>query len=416
LSSTTIDIDLSRVDLSEADEFEAGPPHEIFKRMRADAPVHFNHSRDEADFWSITRHADVMAVTGDEVTFSSASPIAFMHDEKSIIPIEVLQGMMVNMDPPKHSRYRKVVRASFTPKAMAQFEPTIRALCTELVDNIVERGECDFVDDLAVDLPIAAICAVLGIPDADRRQLFNWTNVLIGAQDPMLRGSDETLFTALGEIGQYTAELVADRQQNPRDDLLTKIITAEIDGERLEFEELVSFFILLFGAGNETSRNSLSLGMRALIENTEQRAILAGNPDLLPQGVDEIFRYVTPLMHFRRTATRNTEIAGQPIAAGEKVVMWYASANRDERVFEEPDRFDVNRDTTGIVHTAFGSGIHKCLGQHLARLELVSMYRELLARIPDMELTGDVEYLRSNLFYGLKRMPVSFTPSSKTAS
>ena len=416
LSSTTIEIDLSHVDLSEADEFEAGPPHEIFKRLRAEAPVHRNHSREEADFWSITRHADVIAVTADEVTYSSASPIAFMHDEKSIIPIPVLQGMMVNMDPPKHSRYRKVVRASFTPKAMGRFEPTIRALCTELVDNIVERGECDFVDDLAIDLPIAAICAVLGIPDADRRQLFNWTNVLIGAQDPMLRGSDETLFTALGEIGQYTGELVADRQQNPREDLLTQIIHAEIDGERLEFEELVSFFILLFGAGNETSRNSLSLGMKALMDNPAQRQKVIEDPDLLPTAIDEIFRYVSPLMHFRRTATRDTEIGGQPIAAGEKVVMWSASANRDERVFQDPDRFDVTRQTPGVVHTAFGSGIHKCLGQHLARLELTSMYRELLARVPDMEPAGDVEYVRSNLFYGLKAMPVRFTPSARNGT
>jgi cytochrome P450 len=416
VSSTTVEIDLSRVDLSDADEFEAGPPYEIFARMRDEAPVHLNRSREEADFWSVTRHADVIAVTADEVTFSSASPIAFMHDEKSIIPIPVLQGMMVNMDPPKHSRYRKVVRAAFTPKAMAQFEPTLRALCTELVDNIVERGECDFVEDLAIDLPIAAICAVLGIPNADRRQLFNWTNVLIGAQDPLLRGSEDALFSALGEIGQYTGALVADRQQNPRDDLLTRIIHAEIDGERLEFEELVSFFILLFGAGNETSRNSLSLGMRALMEHPEQRAKVLADPALLPRAVEEIFRYVTPLMHFRRTATRDTEIAGQPIAAGEKVVVWYSSANRDERAFEDPDAVDVTREPAGASHTAFGNGIHKCLGQHLARLELITMYRELLARIPDMEQAGDVEYLRSNLFYGLKRMPVRFTPGPRSTA
>jgi cytochrome P450 len=410
------DIDLSRLDLSEADEFESGPPHEIFTRMRADAPMHLNRSREEADFWNITRHADVMAVTGDEVTFSSASPIAFMHDEKSILPVEVLQGMMINMDPPKHSRYRKIVRAAFTPKAMAEFGPRIQALCTELVDNIVERGECDFVDDLAVDLPIAAICAVLGIPDADRRQLYAWTNVLIGAQDPMLRGSEAALFTALGEIGQYTGELVADRQANPRDDVLTRIVQAEIDGERLEFEELVSFFILLFGAGNETSRNTLSLGMRALIEHPEQRRKLIADPELVPRGVEEIFRWVTPLMHFRRTATRDTEIAGHPIAAGEKVVVWYASANRDERVFDDPFSFDVERDMTGVAFASFGNGIHKCLGQHLARLELITMYRELLTRIPDMEMAGDVEYVRSNLFYGLKRMPVRFTPGARSTS
>ncbi|MGE4427996.1 MAG: cytochrome P450, partial [Solirubrobacteraceae bacterium] len=335
ISATT---DLESIDLSEADEFEAGPPHAILTRLREEAPVHLNRSRDEAPFWNITRHADVMAVTADERTFSSASPIAFMHDEKSILPVEVLQGMMINMDPPKHSRYRKIVRAAFTPKAMAHFGTQIQDLCTELVDGVVERGECEFVEDVAVTLPIAAICAVLGIPGADVRQLYHWTNVLIGAQDPTLRTSDEELFGALGEIGGYMAELVQERQRTPREDLLTRIIEAEVDGERLAFEELVSFFILLFGAGNETSRNTLSLGLRALIQHPDQKQRLIDDPDRIPQGLEEIFRWVTPLMHFRRTATVDTEISGHPIAAGEKVVVWYASANRDERAIEDPFR------------------------------------------------------------------------------
>jgi len=413
---TAQDVDIDTIDLSEADEFEHGPPHHLFQRLRDDAPVHHNRSRDEADFWNVTRHADVMAVTADEVTFSSASPIAFMHDEKSILPVEVLQGMMINMDPPKHSRYRKVVRAAFTPKAMAEFDPAIEKLCTELVDDIAERGECDFVEDLAITLPIAAICAVLGIPGADVKQLYNWTNVLIGAQDPMLRSSDEALFQALGEIGEYAGGLVAERQQAPRDDLMSRIVHAEIEGQRLEFEELVAFFILLFGAGNETSRNTLSLGLRALMLHPAEKQKLIDDPSLIPNAVEEIFRWVTPLMHFRRTATVDTRIGDQDIAAGEKVVVWYSSANRDERAIEDPFRFDVSRDPRAVQQAAFGNGIHKCLGQHLARLELVHMYRELLMRLPDIEPAGEPVHVLSNLFYGLKTMPVGFTPAARSAT
>jgi cytochrome P450 len=411
---TTTAIDVSTIDLSDADEFESGPPYELFAKLRAQAPVHRNRSKVESDFWSVTRYEDVVAVTRDTETFASGRPIAFMHDERSIVPIPVLQGMMVNMDPPKHTRYRKIVQASFTPRAINAFEPQIAAVCSELVDNIIERGECDFVEDIAIDLPIAAVATVLGIPDADRRQLFEWTNKLVGAQDPMVRGSDEELFQALGEIGQYTGELVSERQRNPRDDLMTRIIEAEVDGERLDFEELVSFFILLFGAGNETSRNSLILGWKALIENPDERRKLIADRSLIPGAVEETLRYITPLMHFRRTATRDTELAGQPIAAGEKLILWYASANRDESVFERADCFEVEREFEGINHTAFGSGIHKCLGQHLARLEVKIMYRELLERCPVMELAGDVRYFRSNLFHGLTTMPVAFTPAARS--
>ena len=414
MSTSTTELPLERVDLSEADEFETGPPHALFARMRAEAPVHRNRSRDEADFWSLFRHEDIGAVLKDSDTFASGRPIAFMHDEKSILPVEVLQGMMVNQDPPQHTKSRKIVRASFTPKAMKEFEPAIAALCTELVDGIVERGECDFVDDLAVDLPIAAITAVLGIPDADRRQLYEWTNVLIGAQDPTLRESDEALMQTLGAIGEYTAHLVQQRSEAPRDDLMTRIIHSEVDGDRLAFEELVAFFILLFGAGNETSRNTLSIGWRALMEHPDERQKLIDDPGLIPDAVEEILRYVSPIMHFRRTATKDTVISGHRIAAGDKVVMWYASGNRDEAVFDNAEALDVTRDLRRATYLSFGGGIHKCLGQHLARLELVLMYRELLRRLPDMAVAGDIETLRSNLFYGYIHMPVSFTPGPRS--
>lgn len=405
---------LDQIDLSEADDFESGPPHALFAQMRATGPVHRNRSREEADFWSLVRHEEITAVLRDSETFSSARPIAFMHDEKSILPVEVLQSMMINMDPPAHSRYRRIVQNAFTPGAMARFEVPLQTVCTELVDGIIERGECDFVDDLAVPLPLMAITAVLGVENPDIRQLYHWTNVLIGAQDPTLRADQDVLMQTLGDIGAYTAELVQSRQQDPRDDVMSRIIHAEIDGERLAFEELVSFFILLFGAGNETSRNSLSIGWRALMEHPDQRQKLIDDPSLIDNAIEEVLRYVTPLMHFRRTATRDTEIAGQPIAEGEKVVMWYASGNRDERAFESPDAFDVTRDFSRVKGLALGGGIHKCLGQHLAKLELRLMFGELLRRAPDMEVSGELGHLRSNLFYGLTSMPVSFTPGTRS--
>jgi cytochrome P450 len=414
VTTTSAGVELDQIDLSDADDFESGPPHRLFEQLRAQAPVHLNRSKVERDFWSVTRYEDVMAVTQDNVTFASGRPIAFMHDENSILPIPVLQGMMINKDAPDHSRYRKVVRAAFTPGAMQAFAPQIQALCTELVDGVVERGECDFVDDVAIDLPIAAVMSVLGMPDADRRQVFEWTNKLVGAQDPNLRGSQEELFAALAEIGEYTAGLVADRQQHPREDLMTRIVNAEVEGERLTFEEVVSFVIILMGAGNETSRNSLSLGLRALIEHPDQRQKLIDDPSLIPNAVEEVFRWVTPLMHFRRTATCDTEIAGQAIAEGDKVIVWYSSANRDESAIDRAGTFDVTRSPKDRTHAAFGNGVHKCLGQHLGRLTLQTMYRELLTRIPDMELTGDVSYMRSNLFHGLTKMPVAFTPGRRS--
>jgi linalool 8-monooxygenase len=412
-TTTTAELDLARVDLSEADEFESGPPRELFARMRAEAPVHRNRSRDEADFWSLFRYEDVATVVRDNETFASGKPIAFMHDEKSILPVEVLQGMMVNMDAPAHSRYRKIVRGAFSPKAMSQFEPAIAALCTELVDGIIERGECDFVEDVAITLPLAAITAVLGIENPDIRQLYEWTNVLIGAQDPTLRESDAALFETLGAIGEYTAHLVQDRKDSPRDDLMTRIVHAEVDGQHLEFDELVSFFILLFGAGNETSRNTLSIGWTELMRHPDERQKLIDDPDLIPAAVEEILRYVSPIIHFRRTATRDIEIGGQAIAEGDKVIMWYASANHDESVFEDPGKLDVTRDLKRTPHTTFGGGAHKCLGQHLARLELRLMYHELLRRVPDMELAGELKHVRSNVFYGLTSMPVKFTPGKR---
>lgn len=415
MSTAEAPLDLNRVDLSEADEFVAGPPHHIFSQMRADGPVHRNHSQHEGDFWSVVSHAEINTVLRDSETYSSARPMAFMHEENPIIPVEVLQSMLLNMDAPNHTRYRKIVRGFFSPGVMAQHEDLVARHCREIVDGIIERGECDFVEDVAITMPLAVITAVMGIENPDIKQLYDWTNILVGAQDPTLRSDDGALMQALTDIGTYIVELVEDRRDNPRDDLMSRIVHADVDGEQLEFNELIAFFILLLTAGNETSRNTLSIGWHALMEHPDQRQKLIDDPSLIGGCLDEMLRYVTPLMHFRRTATKDTELGGHAIAEGDKIIMWYASGNRDETVFERADQLEVQREIKAGSHLALGGGAHKCLGQHLARLELRSMFDELIRRVPDMELAGDIGHVRSNLFYGYTTMPVRFTPGPKTS-
>jgi cytochrome P450 len=404
--------DLEQVDLSQPDAFRQGPPYELFRVMREEAPIFPNRSRDDSDFWSITRYDDIKRVTADWETFSSARPTAFMHDSDPIVPVDVLQQQMINMDPPRQGEYRRISRGRFTPPSVAKLEEELSTTYRAIVDRVASRGECDFVHDLAVELPLLAITRILGIESPDIAQFHRWTEILFGSQDADLRGGPEVLGQAIHEIGEYLAELVEERRVAPRDDLLTRLIDAQVDGKSLSFPELQSNFMLMFGAGNETTRNSLTLGMIALMEHPEQRQKLLDDLSLLPNAVEEILRWATPLMHFRRTATRDAEIAGQRIAAGDKVVMWYVAGNRDGRAFPDPDVFDITRDLQTNTPLTFGNGIHRCLGQHLARLELRIMLTELLTRIPDMEPAGEPVKPVSNWFHGVSSMPVHFTPAA----
>jgi cholest-4-en-3-one 26-monooxygenase len=316
------------------------------------------------------------------------------------------------MDPPKHTRYRLLVQKGFTPRMIALLEQYLTHRAILIVDNIIERGQCDFVTDLASELPLQAIAEIMGVPQEERKLLFDWSNRMIGLDDPEYAGDKNDGATASAELYMYVNQLAKQRESDPRDDIVTKLINAELDGDKLSEVEFDMFMLLLTVAGNETTRNTTSWGMWALMENPEQYKALVNEPDKLDRAIEEILRWATPVYHFRRTALADTEVHGQEIKQGDRVVMWHTSADRDEEVFDDPFTFDIDRWPN--KHIAFGGGgAHYCLGANLARMELQLIFREILERIPDMRLNGPVDMLRSNFIGGVKHMPVTFTPGAK---
>ena len=402
-------VDLEGVDLSDLDQFADGPPYELFARMRAVAPVHWNPLADEPGFWSLTRFRDIEAVSRDHETFSSAAGGVFLRTERGPVPLEMLRGVILGMDPPLHDRVRGIVQRVFVPRMIAEREASIAERVDRLIDSVIERGSCDFVQDVAVELPLQVIAEMLGVPQDDRMLLFELTNQLSHAA---ALGDPTQGEQAIMALGFYMAEMVLERRENPGDDLVSKIVSAELDGERLLDEEVVPFCALLMFAGNDTTRNTASGAVRALLENPDQRRLLAENPALIPGAVEEFLRWVTPVIHFRRTATRDTQIGGQRIAAGDKVTMWYSSGSRDEEVVSDASRFDVTR--AKVDHQAFGGGgKHFCLGAQLARMELRILFTRLLERIPEMELAGPVTRLRSNFGNELASLPITFPAAGR---
>ncbi|HEY8518289.1 MAG TPA: cytochrome P450 [Candidatus Binatia bacterium] len=406
-------MELHEVDLVNPDIWVEGVPHEAFRLLRRKAPVFWQEMPGSRGFWAITRYDDVVAVSKDPATFSSYKGGTILRD----LPEEDLNNtrtMMLNMDPPQHSKYRKLVSQGFTPRRTAMLEPRIRAATTAILDAVAERGECDFVRDIAAELPLIVIAELIGVPLEDREKIFELSNRLIGFDDPEFQNSENDGKAAAMEMWMYANQLAQERKNAPRDDLVSLLMTSEVDGEKLSEMEFDSFFLLLAVAGNETTRNLISGGMLALIEHPDERRKLIENPNLIPTAVEEMLRWVSPVSQFRRTATRDTEIRGQKIREGDKVVIYYQSANRDEDVFPDPFKFDVTR--TPNNHLAFGIGEHFCLGANLARLEIRVMFEELLRRMPDIELAGPVRRLRSNFINGIKEMPVRFTPTRKLAA
>jgi cholest-4-en-3-one 26-monooxygenase len=407
---------LSDVDLLDLDRFQRLEHHEMFKVLRDEAPVFWHEHPTAKGFWNVTRHADLVAVNRDAQLFSSET------GGISILTPDEMGGaesggidprglMMLYTDPPKHTRYRLLVNKGFTPRMIGLLEQYLTNRATLIVDNIIERGSCDFVDDLAAELPLQAIAEIMGVPQEERRMLFDWSNRMIGLDDPEYASDDGA--AASGELYMYVNELAKKRSTDPRDDIVTKLINAEIQGDKLSELEFDMFMLLLTVAGNETTRNTTSWGMWALMQNPDQYAAMHDDVDgKLDRAIEEILRWATPVYHFRRTAINDTEIAGQPIAAGDKVVIWHTSANRDERVFTDPFTFDIDRWPND--HIAFGGGgPHFCLGANLARMELKLIFREILERIPDMKLTATPDMLRSNFIGGIKHMPVTFTAGAR---
>jgi cholest-4-en-3-one 26-monooxygenase len=314
--------------------------------------------------------------------------------------------MMLNMDPPMHTRYRRLVNKGFTPRMVNELEDRIVERTRQLVSEAREKATFDFVTDIAAELPLQVIAELMGVPQEDRHKVFDWSNRMVGSNDPEFLEAPELATAAAMELFAYADALTVERKANPHEDLVSILAHAEIDGDQLNQIEIDLFFMLLAVAGNETTRNLLSHGMLALMENPDERRKLVDHPELLDSAIEEMLRFASPVMHFRRTATKDTEIGGQLVSEGDKVVFWHISANRDDQVFEDPDRFDIARSPND--HVAFGGGgSHFCLGANLARLEIRIMFSEVLRAMPDLEPAGDVQRLCSNFINGIKHLPVA---------
>jgi cholest-4-en-3-one 26-monooxygenase len=395
--------------LDDPGSFAEGVPHEWFRVLRAEAPVYFHEASEGPGFWCVTRYDDVKQVSRNPRVFSSWLGGTNLLD----LPepdLNAVRAIMLNMDPPQHVKFRRLVQRGFTPRQVEQMRPRVREIARRIVDDVASKGQCDFVADVAAKLPLEVICDMMGVPERDRHGIFELSNRLIGFDDPEYQTSEQDGKIASAEMFTYAMHLAAKVMADPEpsDTLVHRLLSADVDGERLTELEFSSFFLLLAIAGNETTRTVTSWGMHAFIEHPDQQERVRRDPSLLPSAVEEILRFAPAVHHFRRTATCDTTIRGQAIPAGARVVIWYPSANRDESVFREPDRFDVTRQPN--PHLSFGIGEHFCLGAHLARMELQEIFRELLRRIPDMELAGPPRRLRSNFVNGCKQMPVRFTP------
>jgi cytochrome P450 len=393
--------------------WQEGPPHETFRDLRARCPVHWTSEvtqyPEEAGFWSVTRADDVLAVSRDWETFSSERGGVTALTE-AIMPLALQQAMFIGMDPPKHDRLKALFQRGFTPRRIAEHEPEIRAVATGVLDSLAGRETCDLVSDVAQPVVARVIGSFMGIPPEDDAIWARLMNATLGADDPDLNpdGVQAIMERDVPEIFERCRRLIAERRERPTDDLTSVLVHAEIDGARLEEHEIVMGFFLLVAAGNDSTKATYASGMRALLEDSAQRAALLDDPSLIPGAVEEALRMFPAFAHFRRTATRDTELAGQPLREGDKVVMWYVSSNRDESRYEDPDRFDVRRNPE---HQAFGAGgRHFCLGTALARLELRILFEETLARYPQMELAGTPRPAVSAFLNQLKSLPVRLRP------
>lgn len=404
---------LADVDLYNPDTFVQGVPHEMFATLRREAPV-YRHLDERGDpFWCVTRHADIVTVNRDAETYSSWRGATYIDD---LAPDDLAgqQLMMLNMDPPDHTALRKIVSKGFTPRRIGQLHDILAERATSIVDAVIERGECDFVVDVASELPLQAIADFLGVPQEDRKLIFDLTNQMIGSSDPEFHREEGQERAAAGQMFAYSLEMFEDRQRHPRDDIATALIQADVHGEKLGELDFNMFFMLLAVAGNETTRNAISHTQLALMEHPDERRRVLEDPSKLDALIEEGLRWATPVMQFRRTATRDTVLHDVEIAEGDRVVIWHMSGNRDEAVFDDPYTFDIDRPTGHYSqHIAFGGGGHHfCLGANLARAEMKVMLSEILRRMPDMEQTAPAQRLRSNFINGLKHLPVTFTPSS----
>ncbi len=407
------DIDMGTMEFwARNDAFRDG----AFATLRREAPITFFREVEYDGFEAGAGHWALMKF--DDVHFASRHPEIFSSYPNITIADQIPEvaeyfGSMIALDDPRHARLRNIVRSAFTPKVVARTEESVRNRARRLVSDMIANnpdGDGELVAELSGPLPLQVICDMMGIPESDHQRIFHWTNVILGFGDPDFATDFGEFMKVALEIGAYATALAEDRRANPRDDLTTALVAAEVDGERLNSAEIASFFILLAVAGNETTRNAISHGVLALSRYPEQRDIWWNDfAAIAPTAVEEIVRWASPVVYMRRTATRDVDVSGVKIAAGDKVTLWYASANRDEDKFDNPWMFDVAREHNH--HVGFGGGgVHFCLGANLARREIAMVFEELHTQIPDITATGEPAMLLSAFIHGIKRLPVSWTP------
>ena len=405
--SSSETVNLQAVQVADEALWLEGPPHELFRQLRRECPVHWSagiaQSPEDAGFWSVTKAEDVHTVSRDWETYSSASNILLTDYQ---VPVDFIQRMFIGMDPPKHDRLKALFQKAFTPKSIAHHEPAIREITAGVMDGLEGRETCDLVSEVAQPVVARVIGSFMGLDPEDDRPWAEAINALIGFGDPDLNpeGLEQISTEQLPRMYEKCMALVADRRANPGEDMLSVLVFAEIDGDVLTDEEIFSGFVLLMTAGNDSTKATYTSTMRALMENPDQRQMLIDDPELVPGAVEEALRMFPAFAHFRRTATKDTELGGCPIHKGDKVALWYPSSNRDEDRYEEPDRFDVTRNPE---HQAFGAGgRHFCLGTALARLELKILVEETIRRFPQMTMDGQPTWVISQFSSQLKTLPV----------
>jgi cytochrome P450 len=406
--------DLDDLLVSELRLWRDGPPHDLFRRLRSECPVHWSAGipdyPEEPGYWSVTRPEDIHTVSRDGHRYSSElGGITSV----GVFPLKLIRSMFIGMDPPRHDRLKMLFQAGFTPRRIAAHEPAIRAIVAGVLDRLEGRERCDLVTDVAQPVVSRVIGSFMGVPPAEDAEWARLMNSALGVADPDMspRGVDTLLQDDIPELFRRCRQLIAERRGRPTDDLTSVLVHAEVEGERLDEQEIVMGVFLLMAAGNDSTKATYCSGMRALLEHPDQRALLLEDPSLIPSAVEESLRMFPAFAHFARTATADTELAGQTIREGERVVMWYVSAGRDEASYEDPDRFDVRRSPE---HQAFGAGgRHFCLGTALARLELRLLFEETLARYPSMELAGEPTFVVSTFVNQLKTLPVRLGPSAR---
>jgi cholest-4-en-3-one 26-monooxygenase len=402
------DPDIRSVELTDDAHWKDGPPHDLFKRMRAECPIHrterfYAELPTESGFWSVTRAEDVHTVSRDWKTYSSELGGI---TAGGILPLELSRAMFIGMDPPKHDRVKALFQAGFTPKRIADHEERIREITLEVLGRLEGRETCDLVNDVAQPVVARVIGSFMGITPEEDAIWAELMNATLGGGDEDLNpdGIDAIMGKLVPEIFERCGRLIAERRENPTDDLTSVLIHSEVEGQKLEEHEIVMGFFLLMAAGNDSTKATYCSGMRAIMEDEQQRQLLLEDPSLVPDAVEEALRMFPAFAHFRRTATCDTELHGQEIKQGEKVVMWYVSSNRDETRYEDPDRFDLRRKAE---HQAFGAGgRHFCLGTALARLELRILIEETLKRYPNIAIKQKPRFARSGFINQLKSLPV----------